>query len=60
MELRKYYKNITHIKAFIKTENIRSQRFFKKIGFSYSTNTKINGHDAQEWILNIGKVFYCC
>ncbi len=56
VELRNNYKNIRQIKAFIKNENIRSQNYFKKLGFSFFKNTTINNCDAQEWIFDIGKV----
>ena len=57
VELRKKNKNIKQIKAFIKNENIRSQKYFKKIGFNFYKKTKINNFDAQEWVFDIGKVF---
>ena len=57
VELRKNFKKLIQIKAYIKKENSRSQKFFKKIGFIGSNKRIINGFEAQEWVYNIGKVF---
>ena len=57
VKLRKEYKNIKQIKAFIKEENIRSQKYFKKIGFLFSKDIYKNSFKAQEWVYNIEEVF---
>ncbi len=57
VELRKKNKKIKKIKAFIKKENIRSQKYFEKIGFLFIKDVIINNCEAQVWEYNLGKVF---
>lgn len=45
------------VKAYIRDNNIRSQKFFEKAGFKYSHSTLVNDENAQKWILKMNSIF---
>lgn len=48
---------LNSVYAYIRHDNIISQKFFKKAGFNYLHNTIVNGIDAQKWELKMNSIF---